>query len=75
VRPRPLEDNDAGVECVHQEPVRFDVALTPPGDFTLSRTDLRFCERLSVCAGFAFWCHFLSCPVTSCHFLSPWQRA
>ncbi len=34
VRSRPLEDNDAGVEFVHQEPVRFDVALTPPGEFS-----------------------------------------
>jgi hypothetical protein len=24
VRSRPLEDNDAGVEFVHQEPVRFE---------------------------------------------------
>jgi len=33
--PRPLEDDNAGFEFVDEEPVRFDVALTPPGEFTL----------------------------------------
>ncbi len=34
VRSRPLEGDDAGFGFVDEEPVRFDVALTPPGEFT-----------------------------------------
>ena len=32
--PCPLEDDNAGFEFVDEEPVRLDVALTPPGEFT-----------------------------------------
>ena len=34
VCPRPLEYDDIGFAFVDEEPVRLDVALTPPGEFT-----------------------------------------
>ena len=32
--PRSLENDGVGFAFVEEEPVRFDVALTPPGEFT-----------------------------------------